>query len=405
MKNSFKNYIKVLSENITGKKIQRKYLDLISNFPMFDSMSMTPVNQEWRKKWEVSKGKRILLYTHMDFSGSLYKWAEAINRYSEYAARLVTSTLHPYGYNSDILAIEAPVELRESGCYFDRIYDSILKLVDEADIIHYKEEQKLFRESMTGVTDTLSAKIFSSAERRKKPQVFTLCGSIARKYREDQNYIAFVDKFQGHIAMTPDLNFEWFKGLYIPHAIDTDKYSYAWNDGTLISHSPSSQSKKGTSQFTSAMKKLADSNSSIRYDVISGVPYDECLNRKRLSTMFFDQAGKDRQTVKGKEIPIGWYGNSAIEAMAFGIPTMAYISENAIRGAERAGVYLKETCPVINVACEDADSIYNAVSDFLSLSEEKKREISKTTRNWAVSFHGYKAVAAKLASVYDKHLK
>jgi hypothetical protein len=348
--------------------------------------SYIPGRQDWQARWEGRSGKRVLLFAPVDASGSFYKWTDAINRHTEFAARLVTLYRHKHGYPLDLLL---PFPDLDGRAGFKRI-------CDESDIFLVKDEPGFYNGSNLLPPDLLS--------RWGKPQIFTAHGGYMRKLRTEPEFRRFVQDYDAHLAMTPDLNYEWFRGAYIPHAIDTDTLGFGWTDSRIVAHSPTRSEdpeKKGTHFFNAALAALVDRPDWAGWqgDLITNVSYEDCLARKRRAAIFFDQAGQHTQSAFGVQQVIGWYGNSAIEAMTFGIPTIAHLSPDALDGAERAGWDLRANCPVINVE-RSADSLRGALLDFARASERAKADLARRTRDWAVDFHGYRSIGERLAAVF-----
>jgi tetratricopeptide (TPR) repeat protein len=108
----------------------------VSNILHWRYGSLTPGIKDWEKKWDNSAGKRILYFTPIDYSGSFYKWATAVNQYTEYAVRLITLQFHEFGYLQDLVVpISHQCEI------------SIRTIISEADAIHREEDKKLPRYS------------------------------------------------------------------------------------------------------------------------------------------------------------------------------------------------------------------------------------------------------------------
>ena len=345
--------------------------------PLHRYGSMTPGRLDWESRWDRSPGSRILLYALSDYSGSFLKWAEAINQYTNFAARLVTFEIHQFGYQVD-LVLPYPDILNRS---------DFNQLAQEADVIHIKDESGFLYGSNRLPQDLLS--------RWDKPQVYTAYGGYTRKCAEDDKFRDYVRSFQARVAMTPDLNFDWFEGRFIPHAIDCNKYTYGWVDGNHLAHSPSNQERKGTSDLQTAIEGL-----DLTFDLIHDVSHQECVERKSKSNLFFDQAGQEIQARLGVDTVIGWYGNSALEAAVFGIPTIAHLSEEAFEGAARAGRDIRKECAIINTPL-GPEGIRETIRNFLSLSKEERQELSRRTRTWIEHFHSYQACARELEKVYN----
>ena len=324
--------------------------------------SFTRGDLEWERRWDESPGRRVLYYAFADYSGSFYKWAEAMNRHSSYAVRLVVLNFHQYGYRTD-LVLPHPTVMDKLG---------FGTLLDEADIIHMKDESGFF----TGKT-RLPADFLT---RHGKPVVYTAYGGYMRKLADDTKFRDYVSAFPARVSMTPDLNVDWFGSKYIPHAIDTDLYQVEWADGTLLCHSPSTQERKGTEDLLAAIEGLP-----IQFDLVHGVSHRECMARKRKASLFFDQAGREVNDRLGIESVIGWYGNSAIEAAVFGIPTIAHLSAEAFEGARRAGRDIETSCAIVNTPLGVA-GIRGTIESYFRLSPAERSALSRRTRTWVEEF-------------------
>jgi hypothetical protein len=355
----------------------RKQLD---SLPRYEFGSYSPGVESWGQRWQERPGHRVLLYARVDYAGSFFKWSAAINAYTEYAARLIVFARHRYGYPLDLVFLPN-ADQDESAP--DPGLD---ELIEQADIVHLKDETGFYLES-----NGLPPDLFS---RFGKPMVFTHYGGYARKHMDDPGYRDFVLGFDARVAMTPDLCFEWFDGTYVPHSVDTRQFAYSWRDGPLLGHSPSTRERKGTEDLLAAIDGL-----DVELELIQGVPHDECLERKALCNLFFDQAGRERPEL-GTDRPIGWYGNSALESAVHGIPTIAHLSEEAFDGAARGGRDIRGRCPIINTPL-GVKGIRSTISEYFELPAGERRELSLRTRQWIEDFHSSQVVAAQLAEIYD----
>jgi len=358
----------------------RDYRLELAKAERYEYGSYTPGVKEWGEKWESRSGRRVLLYAYRDYSGSFYNTAEALNRHSDFAARLIVFARHPYGYDLDLVMPNPRV-----------LQSGLSDLLHEADIIHIKDETGFF----TG-SNLLPKDMLTKAE---KPMVFTHYGGYARAFEQNTAYRSYVRSFPAVVAMTPDLVFEWLSAEYIPHPIDTDRFPYSWTDGRVLAHSPSTASRKGTAELLQALEGL-----DIELDLIQNVSHSECMARKARCNVFFDQAGHESRRDLGTTAVIGWYGNSALEAAVHGIPTIAHLSEEAFRGADRAGrPEVRTKCMILNTA-PGVEGIRRTLSRYLELSPEERRHLSERTRTWIETFHSYQAVGERLSNLYNRVL-
>jgi hypothetical protein len=342
----------------------------------FELGSFVPGIAAFREKWTLTPGKRVLFYTPKDYSGSFFKWAEGLHRYSDYAVRMIAYSGHRFQYQTDLLLPNPKLQASD-----------IRAILEETDVIHIKDEQELFLNR-----GSEEAQLILNS---RKPLVFTHYGGYARKFKDDPDYQNFVSGFAGRVAMTPDLCYKWFDGVFIPHSIDTDLYQYSWQDGQTIAHSPSLESRKGTADLLEAISDLP-----LTIDLIKDVPHQECMVRKHRASFFFDQAGKEREEKLGVGDVIGWYGNSALESAVCGIPTIAHLSEVAFERAAMAGCDISATCKIINTPL-GADGIRSTLLQLISMSSNEREILSIATRKWVEDFHSYRVCATRLSQLYD----
>ena len=327
----------------------------------------------WERRWDERPGRRVLMYARIDSAGSLFRWAEAVNRHSRYAARVACFQLSPFKYPTDLVFPDPRVG--RSG---------FAELVAEANIVHVKDERYFPYGNGPGGQAVLAT---------EKPVVFTQYGGWARRGSSDRDYRRAVGGTAARVATTPDLCFKWFDGRWIPLPIDTDRFSYDWNDGRVVGHSPSRPERKGTAEFMEAVSTLP-----CEIDLIQGVSHSECVERKARCSLFFDQAGWELPRYGGR--PVGIYGNSALEAAVRGIPTIAHLSEELFAGALRGGKDLRADCLIINTPL-GVDGIRATLRRWLDGPAEERELHSRETRAWVERNHSYRPVAADLAAVYD----
>jgi hypothetical protein len=284
---------------------------------------------------------------------------------------------HPFAYDNDLVLPHPDVAPSD-----------LAGLAAAADVIHIKDEEGQF--------EGKAPEIYEILARAGKPIVFTHYGGYARKYKDNPEYRAFVGAFAARVAMTPDLRYPWFDGEYIPHAIDAERFPNAWRDGNIIAHSPSTEARKGTAELIEAIEGLG-----LELDLIKDVPHAECLRRKRLCSLFFDQAGRERPKKMGVDDVIGWYGNSALESAVFGIPTIAHLSDEAFERAEAAGCPIRDECAILNTPL-GVEGIRRTIRGYLELSAAGRAEVSLRTRRWIENFHSFPVVARRLAELYRR---
>ena len=149
------------------------------------------------------------------------------------------------------------------------------------------------------------------------PIVTTVSGSLFRKkqfggfgqYRSEQFRIAKL-----RTALECDLLYPEYGNVWTPYPIDSiDKPNlWQWSKVPTISHSPSNRRTKDTRFFMQVMGILAK-KMQIKVVMIEGLKHNQAIAKRAQSTLFCDQ------------FMVGFYGNSAVEAMQYGIPTACWI--------------------------------------------------------------------------------
>lgn len=297
---------------------------------------------------------RAIILAQEDYSNVGNDLAVALRTHTSIEAGCLARHRHPFGY--------------PHGLQLDR---DRRELIDEwlssADVVICKD-------------DRITPDDFGYAANKAAVRLCTAEGIIIRDNRADHCARA-VRETAARVAFMADVNFPELAATYIPAPInvDGDQFSYAWErpERPLICHSPSGNRRfKGTDAFfLPALDILRSRGLEFDVDVIEKVRWSTCIERKRRATIFFDQA----------DLRIGTYGVSAIEAMALGVPTLAYISDLA---KHQAGGLLDD-CPVINVR-PSAESIAEAIEDLLT---NDLGALSLMTRRWCERTHGYAWVA------------
>ena len=305
-----------------------------------------------------------------DFAGSGYKIARAIER--------VNPLIKVHCF---VLSISQTRKIfnNTTGTQItsDNLSD-IQKVVDSADVIHFKG-------------DNIPQSVFCKVKIPKNtPQFITVSGS---GFRRGNSNVAlalhpiedYVKRFEYRTVLTPDINYPEYKGVYIPQPIDSTFVKRAYFPDTCklcsqkkpitIAHSPSIRAKKGTdTDIIPAINMLTKAGYKYHFDLIQNVPNNICVERKSNASVFIDQINE-----------IGAYGNNALEAMQFGIPTISYISETARK--QSGGLW--DNNPVMSAS--NKMELYYVLRDLIE-NPETLEDISKRTKQYTDKHHSYEAV-------------
>jgi glycosyltransferase involved in cell wall biosynthesis len=176
--------------------------------------------------------------------------------------------------------------------------------------------------------------------------------------------------------MAPDL-VEWLPCPVGPMPTQRER-----NDGMLrIAHAPTNRNVKGTAFFLEAVKQLQAEGFEIEADLIEGVSWTECLNRKAQADIYYDQ------------VQLG-YGNNAIEAWGMGIPVIAGAQLPTKAEMERRFGEL----PFYSAT---EDTIYDAIKALLQ-SPDLRAEYSERGLAHVRRFHDERKVVEQLKVLYRR---
>lgn len=171
----------------------------------------------------------------------------------------------------------------------------------------------------------------------------------------------------------------------LPLAIDLRNIPFIQSEIILndfpvkILHAPTKRSFKGTVYIEQAISQLRGEGYNVTLKIIEGITHAQLYDEYKKCDVFIDQ------------ISTGWFGTSAIEAMAFGKPTCAYYDELYFQYIDYA-----HEIPVINI---NRENIIDKLKELLN-SREKLPEIGKKSREFVEKYHDLKNVTKKLVDIY-----
>jgi glycosyltransferase involved in cell wall biosynthesis len=157
------------------------------------------------------------------------------------------------------------------------------------------------------------------------------------------------------------------RAIVLERALLTDRFEPAYPDPSgsvpLVVHAPSAPIAKGTGYIERALDSLRG-DVEFEYVQLQGVPRDEAMRLVARADVFIDQ------------VVIGDYGMAAIEAMAFGKPTVAWVKPSV-----RANY--PDDLPVVNA---DPSGLHDALGGLLA-SGERRRDIGVASRAFVERYH------------------
>jgi hypothetical protein len=300
----------------------------------------------------------IVILSQIDYAGSGFKLFEALKRHTDHDIQLFSGTpdnklRHPTNH----------IVTNENR-------NVVQQYVDRADILHFKG-------------DWIPKDGYLGLKIPKKKIVITTSGTYFRK-KEHGGFGKFTSKDYGMVTLKTsfetDLLYPEYSDIWTPHPIDSDdkKILYRQTGSPVFLHMPSCPERKGT-DFVRKVFNILKRKIPCRTEIISGVNFEISQEMKKIATIYFDQ------------FVVGFYGNSALEAMQWGIPVVCWISPWAIEQAKGK----LDDCPIINRSQNSPERTADKIIELYA-----NQELAVKTKEWCDSHHGYRAVAKQWDKLY-----
>jgi glycosyltransferase involved in cell wall biosynthesis len=206
----------------------------------------------------------------------------------------------------------------------------------------------------------------------------------ASPYSEDdqQRYLdaisPYIDEF---VVQDPEMRTYLPGATIIPRAIDLEQFPFPDeepNQRPKVVHAPSQRKLKGSDLIMKAVEELKGEGLDFDFQLVEDKPHSEALALYRRADIVIDQ------------LLIGWYGVVAMEAMAMGKTTIAYIRDDLVG-------YFRNGMPLINANPETITTVLRyAIKD-----RELRHEIGHRGRLFAERVHYSSVVAQAAADMYE----
>lgn len=297
----------------------------------------------------------FLIATGQDTGGWNWRIREAFRRCSDaWTARSMAASRTYIAYPEDL-------PFRQDTC---------LALYAEADVVHLQNQVAGWQLYDSGAG---------------KPVVLQHHGTIFRNAHEALSAEAHrIGMTQ--IASTLDLSLlepdvEWVPVPYqLAELARLRERHYQPSDAITISHAPTNRPIKGTDHFLQVYERLADRHN-LRLELIEGVSWRECLERKATSDIFYDQ------------LELG-YGCNAVEAWGMGIPVVAGVADPKVR---KAMVSRWGRLPFIEAIPDSLE----ATLERLIVSEAARKAGAERGREHFDRWHDERVVTPWLEQIYQ----
>ena len=319
--------------------------------------------------------KKISILTLQNYGGSAGNFSLALTEKGNNNVKCIDFRKggHPYDFNnstcfyneigantsfvesSDIIHLKGDFPAKKYKC----IHETLKRTNKE---IHITFDSSICRENLKNFPLLLTHKDIGLWNKKKTNSyidsyVEYLKANLFFKYNSTKEHIFNEIKSESHLykksiitaCLLPSLD-QINNYSFIPHCFKSSYSEPNNNSEIVITHSPSNNlSKKGTVFIEHAIRLLQEKYN-IKYIRLHNMSNAKVLSYKKKSTLFIDQC------------IIGWYGNSLVEAISYGIPSCAYISSYSMEVFKRN--YPTVENPIINILPNCTD-IYNKIESFL----------------------------------------
>lgn len=314
------------------------------------------------------------MLSNYDFAGSGWQISQAIRKHTPHNSIIIKRFSHERDYHTEYLLTNGNRE-------------KLQDFLNKADIVHFKGD------------DPPVKRWFGLRILDKAKVIITVSGSKFRRLPNRVSPIAlrshpikvYVERSDFRTVISPDLNYPEFKGVFTPCLIDSESVEPCWkvNSPPVIGYYPSTRNRKGyDSHITPTLREFKRKGYKFKELPIRDVKQKESIELKKQMTIFIDQI-----------VETGYYGMSALEAMQFGVPVIAYLSEKSIK---MSGSEDLRNAPILNPGYS-VEGLVNLLKNIFD-GKINLNEISKRTKQYCTDFHGYRRGAQTWGEIYERVL-
>jgi hypothetical protein len=173
--------------------------------------------------------------------------------------------------------------------------------------------------------------------------------------------------------------------VFTPQSIPTSDFTYLNKPKKrlVITHAPTHRIKKGTDSIILPALKILSERFDFEIKLIEGMTHKKCLEEIQKSDLYVELGMS------------GFYGNAAMEAMAFGVPIAVHLKKDVTKLAGDAF----EHCPIIPVRERTIESFTKAIEPWLKNPETLQLQGLKS-RRWVSLVHDENIVGKKWFRLY-----
>jgi len=310
--------------------------------------------------------KLVVLAGSTDWAGSCNAVCRAVNRAGRIACRHVTLYRHEFGFPADIVIPVLSGEGGKTAADYPREHEEAMALFDEADLVH------LWNDTLP----VLGKRIAVPADRVRS---CTFTGTLYRTRHAGINR-QLKSRNIRLVVQNPAYRFpEEYDAEFIPHAVDTDRLQPLPPDGreagTIGCYRPVHANTSAREDIERLASALRAEHPGWRITLNTIMPWEERMRGMARCRYFFEYM----------DPAMGYWGRSALEACALGVPAFSFVSPEALRLSDgRIG-----EPAVVHV---ERGALREVLERYLNLPEASYRALAERSRQWVETFYGFDAV-------------
>lgn len=258
------------------------------------------------------KTSSVLHITTTDPAGAGFNLCQALQRHTEWNARILTTQPNVYGHPEDI------------GTVYD-YYDELEQLLLDADVVHFHKITEDFEISLPLTSSrkrTWQVKDFIRTPKNKN-LIYHVHGHPYERANPEENGKQYAARGARVLTSTPDLatlyaphcRSEYFPNcvpqddlLYVPRGTTKKLRDSKGTERWIVAHSVSVPSLKNVAHIEEAVRRVADKYP-VNYLQLKDMPFSKTMKIKRHSSVVFDHMQ-------------GYYGLGSLEGFSLGKPVI-----------------------------------------------------------------------------------
>ena len=320
----------------------------------------------------------VVLLGKADWAGSCNSVSRAVNKVGRIECRHVSLNDHIFGYPSDVVIPICYTKKPSKAADHPEAFRAAMDLFERADLIH------LWNDPFPAFAGLLPIPA-------EKVKTNTFTGTL---YRENHTVINEYLKDNGIrlVVQNPTYRYpEEYNGEFIPHALDTDSLQpiplSERDRGAIGCYRPEHKSTTAHRDI-SLLEKIIEANHPGWHLTLDWtMPWATRMKLMPKCRYFFEYMDPN----------MGYWGRSALEACAMGVPTFSYVSEKA---KEMSMGRLGD--PAIIHATRE--SLAETMNRYLNLDEERYLQLSEQVRDWVDKHYGFSVVGEHYTRFFENIL-